>query len=201
MPSNSLKEKSPSQYATTTIWLFVLTASWFWWRYVGDGNHQRLLMIISLSLSSFVAGCTVGFLFTSYGDEANTVGKVRDWLIAGISGVTLSQLFDKDTALKRLLLAFAVGPGPNEYALVVGTAIVYSGVGFFFMFFQRELIFNVLLAKSRAERGKLEGSQVTGQIVQRFQLRLPASVLTGVDDIDEVPDLKEQEVRELKDQL
>lgn len=158
-------------------------------------------MIVSLGLAAFVVGCTVGFLFTSYGEEATTVGKVRDWLIAGISGVTLSQLFDKDTAFKRLLLAFAAGPGPNEYALVVGTAIVYSGVGFFFMFFQRELIFNVLLAKSRAERGKLEGSQVTGQIVQRFQLRLPASVLTGVDDIDEAPDLKEQEVRELRDQL
>jgi len=159
------------------------------------------LMVVSLSMAAFIVGCAVGFLFTSYGDEANTVGKVRDWLIAGISGVTLSQLFDKDTAFKRLLLAFAAGPGPNEYALVVGTAVVYAGAGFFFMFFQRELIFNILLAKRRAERGKLEGSQVTGQIVQRFQLRLPASVITGVDDIDEAPDLKEQEVRDLRDQL
>lgn len=201
MASKAQKEKPWSEYATTTFWVFVSAASWYWWRYVGNGSRERFLMVVSLSLAAFVVGCTVGFLFTSYGEEASTVGKVRDWLIAGISGVTLSQIFDQGTAFKRLLVAFAAGPGPNEYALVVAIAVVYSGAGFFFMFFQRELIFNIVLAKSRAERGKLEGSQVTGQIVQRFQLRLPASVLTGVDDIDENPDMKEQEVRELRDQL
>src|SRR5579864_5039166 len=124
MASKPQKENSWSAYATSTFWVIVCAASWYWLRYVGNGSRERLLMVVSLSLASFMVGCTVGFLFTSYGEEASTVGRVRDWLIAGISGVTLSQIFDKDTAFKRLLFAFATGPGPNEYAFVVGTAVL-----------------------------------------------------------------------------
>ena len=50
-------------------------------------------------------------------------------------------------------------------------------------------------------RGKLDGSKQAGQVLQRFRLRLPASVLTGIDYIDEVPDLNEKEVKQLKDLL
>lgn len=99
-----------------------------------------------------MVGCLIGFLFTSYGEEASTLSKVRDWLIGGITGLTIA----KAGAIKSLLLTFAAGPGPKECAVAVTAAVVYSVLGFLFMIFQRELILNVLLAESRATRGKLE---------------------------------------------
>jgi tetratricopeptide (TPR) repeat protein len=157
----------------------------------------RFVLVVGLSLAAFMVGCLVGFLFTSYGEEASTVGKVRDWLIGGITGLTIA----KAGAIKGLLLTFAAGPGPKEFALVASAAIIYSVLGFLFMFFQRELILNVMLAESRAERGKLEGSKEAGQVIQRFLVKLPASVLSGVDDIDEITEVNAEEAKGLKDLL
>ena len=150
-----------------------------------------------LGLAAFMVGCLVGFLFTSYGEEASTVGKVRDWLIGGITGLTIA----KAGAIKGLLLTFAAGPGPREFALTASAAIVYSVLGFLFMFFQRELILNVMLAQSRAERGKLEGSKEAGQVIQRFLVKLPASLLSGVNSIDEITEVNAEEAKGLKDLL
>jgi len=153
--------------------------------------------LAGLGLAAFMVGCLVGFLFTSYGEEASTVGKVRDWLIGGITGLTIA----KAGAIKGLLLTFAAGPGPREFALTASAAIVYSVLGFLFMFFQRELILNVMLAQSRAERGKLEGSKEAGQVIQRFLVKLPASLLSGVNSIDEITEVNAEEAKGLKDLL
>ena len=58
-------------------------------------------------------------------------------------------------------------------------AVLYAGLGFFFMFIERELILNVWLAQSRAERGRLEGTQEVGHVTLRLLQALPASVLSG----------------------
>src|SRR5271165_5962059 len=157
---------------TLRAWLAVGGGSIAWWYVAGQHSMWRFVLLIGLSLSSFMVGCVIGFLFTSYGEEAGTVGKIRDWLIAGIAGITIA----KAGAIKGLLVTFAVGPGPSEFALVASVAILYSALGFFFMFFQRELIFNVLLAESRAERGRLEGTRQAGQVVQQALATLPLSL-------------------------
>jgi hypothetical protein len=138
-------------------------------------------------------GCLVGFLFTSYGEESGTVGKIRDWLIGGITGLTIA----KAGAIKGLLLAFAAGPGPSEFALTVSFAVVYAVLGFFFMFFQRELILNVVLAESRAERGRVDGTGQAGKVIQRFVLALPASILSGIDDVDDLVQFRKNEAEKL----
>jgi tetratricopeptide (TPR) repeat protein len=74
-------------------------------------------------------------------------------------------------------------------------------LGFFFMFFQRELIFNVLLAESRAERGRLEGTRQAGQITLQFLAALPVSVLSGVDDVDDIIEFRKVEADKLRDLL
>lgn len=137
-------------------------------------------------------GCLVGFLFTSYGEA--TVGKVRDWLIGGLTGVTIAEA----SRIKFLLLTFAPGPGPTEFAVVVGTAIVYSILGFFFMFFQRELILNVLLAESRAVRVKLEGTGQAGKVTLRMSVALPPSILSGVDNVDDSARFQKHEAERLR---
>lgn len=137
------------------------------------------ILVVSLSLSSFTVGALAGFLFTSYGEETSTVGKVRDWIVGGLTGLTIAKV----GAIKSLLLTFAAGPGPQEFAVAAGTAVTYVGLGFFFMFFQRELILNVQLAQRRAERGRVDGTRQAGVITQKLLTALPPSILSGIDDV------------------
>jgi tetratricopeptide (TPR) repeat protein len=157
----------------------------------------RAALFLDLSVASFMVGCVVGFLFTSYGEEASTVGKVRDWLIGGITGLTIA----KFSSLKLLLLGFADGPGPQPYALVVGLAVSFSALGFLCMFFQRELILNVLLAESRDRRGRVEGTKLAGLVTFQLLSSLPPSILSGIDDIDELLEYRTSEAERLRNLL
>jgi tetratricopeptide (TPR) repeat protein len=150
-----------------------------------------------LSCSCFVLGSIAGFLFTSYGEETATVGKIRDWLIGAITGVTVASV----PSIKAILLTFAAGPGPQEFALTVGVSITYAGLGFFFMFFQRELILNVVLAESRIKRGRIDGTSNAGLVAQRLITLLPPSVLSGVDDIEELIQENDPAAEEFRGQL
>jgi len=141
-----------------------------------------------------MVGCVVGFLFTSYGEEASTLGKIRDGLIGGILALTIT----KTSAITATLAVFAAGPGPSEFAYVASAATVYFAFGFFLMFFGRELGVNVMLARSRAERARFEGTGQAGQITQRISLALPASILSGVDDVDEIVQFRKSEAEKLR---
>jgi tetratricopeptide (TPR) repeat protein len=179
----------------TWTWGTVAVLSIIWWVIAGEHSLQRTVLLVWLSLSSFVVGCLIGFLFSSYGEESNTLGKIRDWLVGGITALTVANV----ATIKRVLLVFAAGPGGAEFAFTIAAAVLYSGLGFFFMFFQRELILNVLLAKSRAERDRVEGTQEAGLVIQRLLVRLPPSVLSGVDSVSEIPDVKDKEEQKLKE--
>lgn len=168
-----------NKWGPVATWSVTTVASLAFWYVEGRGSMMNWLLIVSLSLSSFVIGALAGFLLTSYGEETATVGKVRDWLIGGLTGLTIAKV----GAIKALLLTFAAGPGPQEFAIATGTAVTYVGLGFFFMFFQRELILNVLLAQSRAERGRVEGTRQAGVIAQKLLIALPPRILSGIDDV------------------
>jgi tetratricopeptide (TPR) repeat protein len=186
-------EKNKHHWGLLT-WTMIAVASVYGWVFAGQRTQWRIILVAGVSLASFMVGCLVGFLFTSYGEESSTVGKVRDWLIGGITGLTVA----KAGQIKALLLTFAAGPGPSEFALVAGAAIGYSILGFFFMFFQRELILNVLLAESRAERLKLEGSGEAGKVLQRLLAALPPSLLSGVDNVDDSSRFQKTEADKLR---
>jgi tetratricopeptide (TPR) repeat protein len=159
--------------------------SLWWWSYAASGNSEKHILLIAVSLGSLMIGCLIGFLFSSFGEELNTIGKIRDWVIGGLTGLTIAEMIDKGGVFKTLLLKFAVPPTDREFALVIAMAVIYFSAGFFSMFFQRELILNLLLAKSRAQRGKLEGTPGAVHAIQKSLSQLPASVLSGVDNIDE----------------
>jgi tetratricopeptide (TPR) repeat protein len=193
MPMSTESKKTSFPWTTAT-WLIIALVSVALWIIASQGSLRRGVLLVGLSLSSFMVGCLIGFLFTSYGEEIGTVGKVRDWLIGGIAGLTIG----KADAVKGLLNKFTIGQGDGEFALMASAAIFYVGLGFFFMFFQRELILNVVLAEKRSERLRSEGSREAGQVIQRFLVRLPASMLSGVDDIDEIGDVKKDEAEALE---
>lgn len=191
-PSTSLVAAKDNNPFKTSNSVALLALSIVWWIIAARYDWWRLILVIGLSLSAFMVGCLVAFLFTSYGEEAGTIGKIRDWLIGGITGLTVA----KAPSIKAVLLTFTAGPGPSEFALAVSSATIYAVLGFFFMFFQRELILNVLLAQSRAERGTIEGTRQVGQVIKNFLIKLPPSILSGVDDISEVTtDTQKAELR------
>jgi len=170
------------KWSTSATWVLAGFTSIIFWFLMGELSLWRSVLVVGLSATSFTIGCLGGFLFTSYGEETATVGKVREWLIGGLTGITIANV----GTIKALLLTFAYGPGPAEFAVTVAVSVTYAGFGFFFMFFQRELILNVLLAKSRAIRGQVEGTRQAGLVAQKLLVVLPPSLLSGIDDIDEL---------------
>jgi tetratricopeptide (TPR) repeat protein len=167
------------------------------WPIAAQFNFHRFTLVASLAFASFMVGSIVGFLLTSYGEEAGTVGKVRDWVVGGITAITIIKV----GAIKDLLLTFAAGPGPNEYALSVAVAITYSAFGFLYMFLQRELILNILLAESRAERGRLEGTREASLVVQGLLIKIPPNILSGSEDVDAIQTLTKTEAIALRAEL
>ncbi|MGH8248824.1 MAG: tetratricopeptide repeat protein [Gammaproteobacteria bacterium] len=116
-----------------------------------------MLRLAGASLAALAVGTIIGFLFSSYGEEQASVGKIRDWLVGGITGIAIAEAMERGQMVKTILDKFVPRPqGPEDFGLVTSMVIVYSALGFFLMFFNRELILNLWLAESRARRSKLE---------------------------------------------
>jgi hypothetical protein len=193
-----MSSKSKDNFPWTTMtWLVIAGVSALLWVLGSQRSMERGVLLVGLSLASFMIGCLVGFVFTSYGEEIGTVGKVRDALIGAIAGLTIA----KAAEIKGAINTFAVGQDAHEFPLMLSAAIVYVALGFLFMFFQRELILNVALAEKRFERGRLEGSREAGLVILRFLAALPASVLSGVDDIDNITGVGDEEAKALREEL
>jgi hypothetical protein len=107
------------KWGPAATWSLTAIASLAFRYFEGRGSMINWILVVSLSLSSFTIGALAGFLFTSYGEETSTVGKVRDWLIGGLTGLAIAKV----GAIKSLSLTFAAGPGPQEFAVVTGTAV------------------------------------------------------------------------------
>jgi tetratricopeptide (TPR) repeat protein len=174
-------------------WLMLFLLSVSWWDIAGGNDKPKSILLAAVSLAAFMIGAMAGFLFTSFGDELATFGKIRDWVIAGITGATVAELAEQGGVFKNILQKFVQTQGPGEFGLVISMAVVYFSLGFFFMFLQRELLLNILLAKSRAERGRLDGTVQAALVIQKLLIKLPPSLLTGIDSVDAVLEPKEAE--------
>jgi tetratricopeptide (TPR) repeat protein len=187
----------------TSLFLVVVVApaSAWWWCFAARTSKMGAYLLVSVSLACFMVGTIVGFVITSYGEEAGTIGKVRDWLIGGITALTAVQAGQGGGVFKKFLLKFTADENnPNQFGLVLSMAIVYFSLGFLFMFRWRELTWNVQLAKARAERGSLDGSRQTTVAVQKLLVQLPPDILTGEQDISQI-DVSNKEQEELRSAL
>src|SRR6476660_80017 len=173
----------------TSLFLAVVVApaSVLWWRFAARTCSMGTSVLVAVSLACFMVGALVGFVVTSYGEEAGTIGKVRDWLIGGITALTAVQAGQGGGVFKKFILLFTPNQNnPNQFGLALSMAIVYFSLGFLCMFRWRELTWNVPLAKARAERGLLDGSRQTTVAVQKLLVHLPPDILTGAQDISEI---------------
>lgn len=187
--------KATKENANSVLWTFVLVLSVFWWRYSGNHDTRRTILVIAMSMAAFIIGGLVGFLFSSYGsDEANTIGKLRDWLLAGITTISLVNADKIRAGIDSLITGYE-----DIRPLVYCMLIVYVGLGFLFMFFQRELILNKIVARARVERVEIEATQQTTSVLQRTIALLPPSLLTGIDDADDLTgDAQKEQAEEVR---
>jgi len=185
------------QWSSRSAHLSLVVVSLGIWALVGQLSLWRSVLVIGLSVTSFTIGCLVAFLFTSYGEEAVTVGRVREWLVGGLTGLTIANV----RVIQEILRTFEYGPEPREFAVTVCIAITFAGLGFFYMFFQRELILNVLLAKSRALRGRLDGTKQAGIATQKLHAALPPRMLARIDSLDDLIEERKSEFEGLRQVL
>lgn len=178
--------------------LCVFVASLVWWHYLWLNHVDSVPRIIAISLAGFIIGVLLGFLFSSYGDdEAKSIGKVRDWLLAGITGITLVNAAKLKDAVDHL-----APQNEDARTVIYCVLVVYVGLGFLLMFFQRELILNVIVARARVERVQVENTQQTAVVLQRAMAVLPPSLLSGIEDADEITDeSRREEAKRIRDLL
>lgn len=168
-----------SRYARGALCSFAVLAILGWVSTAAYHHWWRASLLTALAGAAFVLGTLVGFIFSTYDDEASTIGKVKDWLLGALATITLV----KFAALKSFLITFAVFYNSREYALTVGVAMVFLVIGFFFMYFGRELLFNVPLARKRAERSSIETHQAS-MVTLQLIAAIPSSLLCGIDDAE-----------------
>jgi tetratricopeptide (TPR) repeat protein len=186
----------PPRVIKFSVWIFAVLAIVAWVTIAGYHHWWRACLLTGLAGATFVIGALVGFVFTTYDEESDTIGKVKDWLIGSLAAITLVK-FD---ALKPVLLAFSLHNTASDFALSLSVSIVFVGLGFFFMFFGRELLFNVPLARERAERNRVETGQ-TSVITIQLLAALPSSILVGIDDAENLLHSRPAEAAQLKAQL
>jgi tetratricopeptide (TPR) repeat protein len=185
-----MPETSQRRFRTISLYLAgVALLCWIGW--IGVHRWWRPILLVALAAGSLLVGSLIGFVFTSYSDEANTVGKVRDWIVGALAGVTLL----KFRSLKAVILVFAYTNSASDFALALATSVVFACLGFFFMFFGRELIFNIPLAIARRKRTEIENTQEAGAVTLELISVIPSSILVGIDDADDLKNSADQNAK------
>ncbi len=176
-----MSETPSHRLRTVSLWLVgVVLLCWLGW--IGCHRLWRPVLLAALAASSLLIGALIGFIFTSYSDEASTIGKVRDWIVGALAGVTLI----KFQSLKAVILVFAFTNTAADFALALATSVVFACLGFFFMFFGRELIINIPLAVARRKRTEIENTREAGAVTLKLISAIPSSILVGLNDADDL---------------
>src|SRR5258708_31457031 len=91
-PGNSSKaevskktNRDPQWNSFVTTWSVIGGVSLLWWSFESQFEVDRFILAAGLSVASFMVGSLIGFLFSSHIEEADTIGKFRDWVIGGVT--------------------------------------------------------------------------------------------------------------------
>jgi tetratricopeptide (TPR) repeat protein len=125
-----------------------------WWLALSGLNAAGAASLANTSLAAFAIGSLLGFVFTAYGEETASIGKIRDYIVAGVVSLGIAEAAVGFGHVNDLLKTLA----PKDAALgpYVGAFIIYSALGFYCLFILRETAWNPLFAERRIARLKLE---------------------------------------------
>lgn len=175
---------SPSYAEMTVIWV---GASVLWWFLAGSFEAQRISWLIASSATALATGAIVGFLFTSYDEESESIGKVRNWLLGGITGLTIAELATGAGTVRAILTLFQAGDPPAAAGLHACNLVGYSVLGFFGSFILREVWLNPLFAKARRQRRELASAIDSATDAVKTASEAWSKGLASVDEF-ETPD-------------
>ncbi|MBL8875445.1 MAG: hypothetical protein JNM86_06580 [Phycisphaerae bacterium] len=143
----------PSYMEMSAIWAAI---SALWWIIAGGFAADRMTCIISASLFGLSIGALVGFIFTSYTEESNSVGKVRDWLVAALATLSLAEAATGAVHVRQLLALFNDPAMSYPMGVTLANIVAFAVLGFWGSFILRELFLNIRFARARNERKRLE---------------------------------------------
>jgi len=136
--------------------LLFLAGTVLWCGFASAWTLAAFVAFASVAAMSFAGGCAAGFVFSTYDEEAQSVGKVKDWILGALTGVAITELAKGGREIHRFFEQFKPEKGSaNSVAVMIAIAVAEFIAGFFLMYFNRELLLNPMLHKKRQELKKL----------------------------------------------
>lgn len=170
-----------------------ITFSFIWAFCIGFKDPERISLALVTLACSFAVGSLIGFVFTIFGDEIESLGKARDSMIAlvsGFAGVGVAKTAELGGLLGRIQLF----PRQNEAGAWFSVLFVatYTIAGFYAMYFFRKLALNPALAEAHERlEHKTKLSNRASQVLIEIEKKLPKSIIYGrdaIEDLDEKTD-------------
>jgi|CXWL01.1.fsa_nt_gi tetratricopeptide (TPR) repeat protein len=122
----------------------ILALSLLFWVALGQHTGTPAVEFAAMSLAAFSLGSVLGFVFSSYEEEASSIGRVREWLLGGLGTLALADTF---AGTGKVLLAISAFTPRTSLAcpqeLSTSVFVTYFVVGFFSLFVLRKLEWNL----------------------------------------------------------
>lgn len=146
-----------------------------WWLMAGQFDPRQIASVVASSLAALAIGTLIGFVFTAYSQEKETVGKVRDWLLGGLTGLGIAEFVSGAEHVRDFVQLFASGGTPYTVGVHVANMLVYGTLGFFALLVLRKTRWNEMFMHKDIELRRLE------EKLRRMGER------AGPEDRDELP--------------
>lgn len=175
-----------------------------WWSIASGFHIHRAALLIAAALFAGTLGIFLGFLITAFGDENHSaVGKTRDWLFGGLTGLTLGGILTNRQHIADFFALFVTDG--LLIGVQIGNIALFAMLGFFAMFWLRESIWNLRLADARRRlKAMLERQTLTppdappapeGQPAAAATSAVPAEFARGTPTPPEAPAVAAQSAR------
>jgi tetratricopeptide (TPR) repeat protein len=197
-----MKEEKNEKATFVGLSIFAAIATVVWCHYLGGTDFNRFSLALITCCASFAVGSLFGFLFTIFGDEIGSFGKIQNAVVAaasGVVGVGIAKISDVGKALGQLQLFGTSSAASYWFSTLV--VLSYFLAGFYFMYLLRKLVLNPALAQSRAEMSRIELSGSAEDAATEVAKILTPAVLLGREYIGDVVLAGGSQAKALQDQL
>lgn len=146
------KADAKARRLDSPAWAGVLIlASVLLWTALGQFHPAKVTDLAASSFAGFAVGSLLGFLFSSYDQEATSVGRVRDWLLGGLGSVGLVDAVREFRGARDLLKLFVPFESVNK-ATAGAMFVTFVALGFYCLYMLRKLEWNILFVSRDLRR-------------------------------------------------
>ncbi len=194
------KRKSLNPIVSYIILFSSVVCTIAWSILIGLGSIERTSLVLITCSTAFALGTLIGFVFTVFGDEMNTFGKMRDSFIAlasGVAGLSIAKTAELGGLLGSIQLFQQKSEAGAWFTVLFVTT--YGISGFYFMYFAREFTLNPALAEARKKlERKNELISRVSEVAAEMAKKVPIRVLSGRESIDEPEGDGDEATKKLK---